>query len=56
MLYLKSHACRHNLIAEAGVAAGLGLKVVLESIDAPKGTVITMGTPAEEKVVEGKLN
>ena len=42
------HACGHNLIAEAGVAAGLGLKAVLESKDAPKGTVIVMGTPAEE--------
>ena len=42
------HACGHNLIAEAGVAAGLGLKAVLESSDAPKGTVIVMGTPAEE--------
>ena len=29
------HACGHNLIAEAGVAAGLGLKAVLESSDAP---------------------
>ena len=42
------HACGHNLIAEAGVAAGLGLKAALESKDAPKGTVIVMGTPAEE--------
>ena len=42
------HACGHNLIAEAGVAAGLGLKAVLESNDAPNGTVTIMGTPAEE--------
>ena len=37
-----------NLIAEAGVAAGLGLKAVLESSDAPEGRVMVMGTPAEE--------
>ena len=42
------HACGHNLIAEAGVAAGLGLKAVLESNDAPKGRLTVMGTPAEE--------
>ena len=42
------HACGHNLIAEAGVAAGLGLKAALESSDAPKGRVTVMGTPAEE--------
>ena len=42
------HACGHNLIAEAGVAAGLGLKAVLESSDAPKGRLTVMGTPAEE--------
>ena len=42
------HACGHNLIAEAGVAAGLGLKAALESTNAPKGTIIIMGTPAEE--------
>ena len=42
------HACGHNLIAEAGVAAGLGLKVALESSNAPKGRLTVMGTPAEE--------
>ena len=42
------HACGHNLIAEAGLAAGLGLKTVLESPNAPKGMVTVMGTPAEE--------
>ena len=26
------HACGHNLIAEAGVAAGLGLKAALEKV------------------------
>ena len=42
------HACGHNLIAEAGVAAGLGLKAALECGGAPKGRVTVMGTPAEE--------
>ena len=42
------HACGHNLIAEAGIAAGLGLKAVLETPNAPKGMVTVMGTPAEE--------
>ena len=42
------HACGHNLIAEAGIAAGLGLKAALECSGAPKGTVTVMGTPAEE--------
>ena len=42
------HACGHNLIAEAGVAAGLGLKAALESSNAPNGRVTIMGTPAEE--------
>ena len=42
------HACGHNLIAEAGVAAGLGLKAALECIGAPEGRVTVMGTPAEE--------
>ena len=42
------HACGHNLIAEAGIAAGLGLKAALESNGAIKGTVTVMGTPAEE--------
>jgi len=42
------HACGHNLIAEAGVAAGLGIKAALEANGAPKGSVIVMGTPAEE--------
>ena len=44
------HACGHNLIAEAGLAAGLGLKAAMESSDAPapKGRLTVMGTPAEE--------
>ncbi|CAI8053805.1 Peptidase M20 domain-containing protein 2 [Geodia barretti] len=42
------HACGHNLIAEAGVAAGLGVKAALEKEGAPTGTLTVMGTPAEE--------
>ena len=42
------HACGHNLIAEAGVAAGLGLKAALESKGAPQARVTVLGTPAEE--------
>ena len=49
------HACGHNLIAEAGVAAGLGVKAALECSGAPKGTITVMGTPAEE-TLGGKLN
>ena len=43
------HACGHNLIAEAGLAAALGIKAALEAENAPKGGSLTvMGTPAEE--------
>ena len=42
------HACGHNLIAEAGAAAGLGVKASLENSGAPKGTLTVLGTPAEE--------
>ena len=48
------HACGHNLIAEAGLAAALGIKAVLEVEDAPKGSLTVMGTPAEE-VSSGKI-
>ena len=41
------HACGHNLIAEAGVAAGLGLKAAIES-GLGECCVTVMGTPAEE--------
>ena len=43
------HACGHNLIAEAGVATGLGVKAALECSGGPNGTVTIMGSPAEEK-------
>ena len=42
------HACGHNLIAETGIAAGLGIKAALEANGAPKGKVTVMGTPGEE--------
>ena len=43
------HACGHNLIAEAGVAAGLGVKAALECSGGPNGTLTIIGSPAEEK-------
>ena len=42
------HACGHNLIAEAGVAAGLGVKAFLEASQF-NGTLTVLGTPAEEQ-------
>lgn len=42
------HACGHNLIAIAGVAAALGLKSAMEKHDIP-GKIIILGTPAEER-------
>ena len=42
------HACGHNLIAEAGLAAGLGVKAALDIPGAPAGTLTVLGTPAEE--------
>lgn len=41
------HACGHNLIAEAGVAAGLGLKASIDD-GSVTGCVTIIGTPAEE--------
>nr|XP_048275984.1 xaa-Arg dipeptidase [Myodes glareolus] len=44
------HACGHNLIAEVGVAAALGLRAALEGVAAPPPVkVIVLGTPAEEE-------
>lgn len=43
------HACGHNLIAEAGVAAGMGLRAVLEKCKDMNGTVTVLGSPAEEE-------
>ncbi|KAJ7337247.1 hypothetical protein OS493_010104 [Desmophyllum pertusum] len=43
------HACGHNLIAESGVAAALGLKIALEAVNQkPKVKIVLLGTPAEE--------
>jgi amidohydrolase len=39
------HACGHNLIAAAGLGAGLAVHAVLPRIE---GTLLVMGTPAEE--------
>ncbi|NWR71870.1 P20D2 protein, partial [Centropus unirufus] len=44
------HACGHNLIAEVGAGAALGLKGALESLEPPPARAITvLGTPAEEQ-------
>ena len=41
------HACGHNLIAAAGLVAGIGLKAAIQAGGVP-GCVTVMGTPAEE--------
>jgi len=42
------HACGHNLIAEAGIGAALGIKEVLTTRKDIKAELIVFGTPAEE--------
>ncbi|KAG9268770.1 peptidase M20 domain-containing protein 2-like [Astyanax mexicanus] len=42
------HACGHNLIAEAGVGAALGLKGALENQPHIPVKITVLGTPAEE--------
>ncbi|XP_065257235.1 xaa-Arg dipeptidase [Emys orbicularis] len=45
------HACGHNLIAEVGAAAALGVKDALESLPQPLPAAVkitVLGTPAEE--------
>ncbi|XP_067416800.1 xaa-Arg dipeptidase isoform X2 [Emydura macquarii macquarii] len=45
------HACGHNLIAEVGAAAALGVKGALESLPQPPPAAVkitVLGTPAEE--------
>ncbi|XP_013403765.1 peptidase M20 domain-containing protein 2 [Lingula anatina] len=42
------HACGHNLIAELGVAASLGIKAALEQSNSKLGKLVVLGTPAEE--------
>ncbi|HQX61895.1 MAG TPA: M20 family metallopeptidase [Thermomicrobiales bacterium] len=39
------HGCGHNLIGASGLAVALGLGAVLDEVN---GTVVIMGTPAEE--------
>ena len=41
------HACGHNLIAAAGLGAGLGLAACLDRVG---GEVLVIGTPAEETI------
>ncbi|XP_070274200.1 xaa-Arg dipeptidase isoform X2 [Myotis yumanensis] len=45
------HACGHNLIAEVGAAAALGVKGALETLPGPPPPVkvTVLGTPAEEE-------
>lgn len=43
------HACGHNLIAEAGLAAGIAVKEALLSDTSLTGKVVVLGTPAEER-------
>ncbi|KAM9316971.1 xaa-Arg dipeptidase [Gastrophryne carolinensis] len=44
------HACGHNLIAEVGAAAALGLRGALEGLTpAPQVKITVFGTPAEEE-------
>ncbi|CAI9588357.1 unnamed protein product [Staurois parvus] len=44
------HACGHNLIAEVGAAAALGLRAAVESVAPTVQVKITvLGTPAEEE-------
>ena len=46
------HACGHNLIAALGVGVGVALKDALEG---HQGTVIVLGSPAEERGGGGKV-
>ena len=47
------HGCGHNLIAIAGIGAGIGLAAALERLG-DRGSVEVFGTPAEE-AVGGKI-
>lgn len=42
------HGCGHNLIAEVGIAAGLGVQAAFKANGKPLGKLTIMGTPAEE--------
>ncbi|KAF1842639.1 uncharacterized protein K460DRAFT_293879 [Cucurbitaria berberidis CBS 394.84] len=48
------HACGHNLIATASVAAGLATAEMIKRHDLP-GKVVVFGTPGEEGVGGGKI-
>ncbi|EDV25496.1 Peptidase M20 domain-containing protein 2 [Trichoplax sp. H2] len=44
------HGCGHNLIAEAGIGAAIGIQAAMKAIDEGRdfGTLTVYGTPAEE--------
>lgn len=42
------HGCGHNLIAEVGIAAGIGVHAAFKANGKPLGKLTIMGTPAEE--------
>ncbi|MCL5039721.1 MAG: M20 family metallopeptidase [Firmicutes bacterium] len=44
------HACGHNIIGTAAVGAGVALSQVLKDV---AGSVVVLGTPAEEGAVDG---
>lgn len=47
------HACGHNLIAAAGAGIGLALRDAL--VEGVEGTVVVLGSPAEERGGGGKV-
>ncbi|XP_060596047.1 peptidase M20 domain-containing protein 2-like [Ruditapes philippinarum] len=47
-LPLIGHACGHNLIAEVGLASGIGIRAALGNSEKPLGKLTILGTPAEE--------
>ncbi|GBM33833.1 Peptidase M20 domain-containing protein 2 [Araneus ventricosus] len=49
------HACGHNLIAEVGLAASLGIKAAMEADPTLAGKLLVLGSPAEERF-GGKLD
>lgn len=44
-----AHACGHNLFSTAAVGAALGLSAIMDQVD---GTIVVVGTPAEEGIVD----
>ena len=42
------HACGHNLIAQVGIGAGVGVKTALERAGVTSARVTVLGCPAEE--------